>query len=304
MRGQWKEVVRLAFKGQRFRDHALDLSALTELAHFQRIVAETAKALWRAAHPDRERLPRNFEVRTRLCLRRIEEGSAVAPLEVYIEEPEVPELFEREPTEINEAINLAHNVLQALEGDDPLPEKFPRALLSDYERWGQEMTEDEVIEVTPPGKQPARLSSMTRSRLSAFAEGPHEAPVETTGEVLEADVRQGRFQLWLDEKTGVAVPFVPEQEDQVTSALKDHRKRRLLVKGQGEFSAQGKLLRITRVLEMRFQPAGEPSYDPTARPIEDVLTELAGEIPEEAWSRLPQDLTDNLDHYLYGTPKQ
>jgi hypothetical protein len=49
MTGQWTEVARFRFKGERFRDHALDLAALTELRQFQRIVAETAKALWRAA---------------------------------------------------------------------------------------------------------------------------------------------------------------------------------------------------------------------------------------------------------------
>ncbi|MGH8607560.1 MAG: hypothetical protein ACREX9_09105 [Gammaproteobacteria bacterium] len=69
MSGNWKEVVRLRFTGDRFRDHALDLGALSELSQFQKIVAETAKALWRAANPGRERLPWHFEERTRLCLR-------------------------------------------------------------------------------------------------------------------------------------------------------------------------------------------------------------------------------------------
>ena len=39
------------------------------------------------------------------------------------------------------------------------------------------------------------------------------------------------------------------------------------------------------------------------RPIEEVLIELAKEIPQEEWDRLPDDLNDNLDHYLYGGPK-
>ena len=67
MNGQWKEVARLHFKGERFRDHALDLSAVTELRQFQKMIAETARALWRSAHPERERMPAHFEDRTRLC---------------------------------------------------------------------------------------------------------------------------------------------------------------------------------------------------------------------------------------------
>lgn len=74
--------------------------------------------------------------------------------------------------------------------------------------------------------------------------------------------------------------------------------------GRGEFSAQGELLRITHVDQLQTQPVGEVPYDATAPPIEDVLTELAAEIPQENWDRLPPDLTDNLDHHLYGTPKE
>jgi hypothetical protein len=64
------------------------------------------------------------------------------------------------------------------------------------------------------------------------------------------------------------------------------------------------VLRVTQVEELKLQPLGETPYDDSARPIEDVLTELAGEVPQEDWNRLPPDLTDNLDHYLYGTPKR
>ena len=69
MAGEWEEVVRLRFIGARFRDHALVLKIPGELRQFQKIVADTAKVLWREAHPDRERLPAHFEGRTRLCLR-------------------------------------------------------------------------------------------------------------------------------------------------------------------------------------------------------------------------------------------
>lgn len=48
----------------------------------------------------------------------------------------------------------------------------------------------------------------------------------------------------------------------------------------------------------------EEHYDKSARPIEDLLKELAKEVPQEEWNRLPSDLNDNLDHYLYGVPKK
>ncbi|MBI3681152.1 MAG: hypothetical protein HY235_12240 [Acidobacteria bacterium] len=46
------------------------------------------------------------------------------------------------------------------------------------------------------------------------------------------------------------------------------------------------------------------SQFPDARRIEDVLRELAAEVPREEWDRLPPGLTDDLDRYLYGTPER
>jgi hypothetical protein len=54
----------------------------------------------------------------------------------------------------------------------------------------------------------------------------------------------------------------------------------------------------------RLQPAGKPASDHIPRPVEEILAELAREVPQAEWDKLPADLTDNLDHYLYGTPKR
>jgi hypothetical protein len=43
--------------------------------------------------------------------------------------------------------------------------------------------------------------------------------------------------------------------------------------------------------------------DTTAPPIEEVLRAIVADVPKEEWDRLPADLSDNLDHYIYGTPK-
>jgi hypothetical protein len=44
-------------------------------------------------------------------------------------------------------------------------------------------------------------------------------------------------------------------------------------------------------------------FDPNAPSIEDKLRAIWADIPKEEWDRLPADLTDHLDHYLYGVPK-
>jgi hypothetical protein len=52
-------------------------------------------------------------------------------------------------------------------------------------------------------------------------------------------------------------------------------------------------------------PANENAGNPEeTRPIHEVLAELAAEIPPEELAKLPTDFTDQLDHYIYGTPKR
>ena len=303
MAGKWKEVVRLTFRGERFRDHALDLGALSELSQFQKMVAETAKTLWKTANPDRERLPPHFEERVRLCLRRIEDGSATAPLEVFMEDQDQMTFLEPEPVEINEAIELTREVFDAIGKKTELPQKFPRALLPEFTKWGQTLADDDSVEMKVADKKVAYLTPAHRKKLEAFIEAPYEDHVEIKGEVFETDVKKGRFQLWSGEETIVTVVFTPEQEDQVTTALKDHRTVQMYVKGSGEFSPQGKIIRVSRVDELRLSK-DEEKYDPTAKPIEELLSELSKEIPHEEWDMLPDDLNENLDYYLYGVHRK
>jgi hypothetical protein len=57
--------------------------------------------------------------------------------------------------------------------------------------------------------------------------------------------------------------------------------------------------------EVRVELAALAKEDrnPNAPPIEERLRAIWADIPQEEWDRLPADLTDNLDHYIYGTPR-
>ena len=40
------------------------------------------------------------------------------------------------------------------------------------------------------------------------------------------------------------------------------------------------------------------------RPIWEEILERTADIPDEEWDKLPTDLAEQHDHYLYGTPKR
>ena len=40
------------------------------------------------------------------------------------------------------------------------------------------------------------------------------------------------------------------------------------------------------------------------KPIWEVFQELSANVPDEVWDALPTDLSEQHDHYIYGTPKR
>jgi hypothetical protein len=62
----------------------------------------------------------------------------------------------------------------------------------------------------------------------------------------------------------------------------------------------GRRLRLI-VLPQVPEDTGVP---PDTRSIEEKIEAIVADVPEEEWARLPPDLSDQLDHYIYGTPKR
>ncbi len=58
-------------------------------------------------------------------------------------------------------------------------------------------------------------------------------------------------------------------------------------------------------LRVLVYPATDHSTEAhETRPIAEVLAEIAATIPTTELAKLPSDFTDQLDHYIYGTPKR
>ncbi len=52
-------------------------------------------------------------------------------------------------------------------------------------------------------------------------------------------------------------------------------------------------------------PGSEPSgTDLDRRPIWEIVEEVNAGLPADTWENVPTDGSINLDHYLYGAPKQ
>ncbi|MBI4568646.1 MAG: hypothetical protein HY719_09635 [Planctomycetes bacterium] len=314
---RWADVVELRFEGERFQDHALDFDVLPELIQFKRIIVETAKALWKRANPGKKKLPAGFDERIRLRFVRLKEGSAVVPVQAPARDAGNAELF-GEGTTGEEAINLAWEVLAANEKDEALPTRLPKEVVPEFAKWGETLREDESIgiqprgsavatargeAVRPPRRAAAKVTLATRARLATYRETPHEGTIEVQGAVLEADVRQRRFQVWRADGASVRVTFDEGQEEQVTTALKEHRSRAVRVVGRGERAPDGTPLSIHQIDALEFVSPEGPKYDDTVPPIEEVIAAIWADVTPEEWARIPTDLSENLDKHIHVTRK-
>jgi hypothetical protein len=131
----------------------------------------------------------------------------------------------------------------------------------------------------------------------------HYEPVELHGEVRAADLDDRRFSLRLDDGTRIVAPFRPDQEQAITEALSQYATRRLRLNGRGELARNRKVKRLASVESVIVEVVDETnSHRKGSR--SGKSREISSRVSRHEWSKVPRDGAKNLDHYLYGAPKE
>jgi len=292
-------VGRFAFGGRRFVGHALPFESVTELAAFQELVREIGRWLYRLDHPDVRRAPSGFDDLLSLCFRRIEEGSVVLPLERMVADPASMGFITGEGY-LERAIQAIVEAASAVDLGNPLPHSFPRSALDHLERFGATLREDEWFIIQSLDGRSCRYTIHTRQRLLSLATASYQDSVDIVARVIEADVRRSTFTLSIPKRPPITAVFAPEQEATVLEALRNHVSQQVRVRGRGTFSSSGILQKVDPV--EFIQPLSDVSRH-ADRPVWELILEMMSDIPDEEAKKLPSDLAQNVDHYLYGTLK-
>jgi Arc/MetJ-type ribon-helix-helix transcriptional regulator len=66
--------------------------------------------------------------------------------------------------------------------------------------------------------------------------------------------------------------------------------------------AEAARLLLQRLQEADAQRDASPACE--AKPIWEEALELTADVPAQEWDKLPSDLAEQHDHYIYGTPKR
>jgi Arc/MetJ-type ribon-helix-helix transcriptional regulator len=56
--------------------------------------------------------------------------------------------------------------------------------------------------------------------------------------------------------------------------------------------------------EQAQRPASQNPPATTEKPIWEDILEMTADVPDEEWDKLPSDLAEQHDHYIYGVPKR
>ena len=294
------DLASLRFDGERFAGHALDVDCVQELIAYRNIILECAKELWKRKHPGRVRLPKRFEEGFRLQFDRIDDGSAVVPLQRIVPTDQ-GELDLGTLDEFDEAAELVDAAISAANEDRLLPEALPANVVPLFREFGKTLRENEVLFThARHSNVEASYSAKARKRLSDWVGPAYEDVIDVVGEVSMANVR-GTFSLTLrDSGSIVNGRFSAEQEELVLEALRNHRTARLRVTGVGEFGTHDRLLkRFARIDDVHVAGANEVVFVEDAPPIWEQLAVLGESAPAGTWDHVPADLSKRIDDLIY-----
>ena len=294
-----RNLVNHTFHGPRFDDGGVDLDVTPDLHRYKTLLVEVAKELWRRNHSDRKNLPKNFEDSLSMKFYEVRPNCATVPLERVLSTDDREQLWNAED-ELDDAVTLVTETIEAAGNDQSLPERFPKHLLALFLDYGKTLRDEEWIEQRPAKRESGvRYDAAVRERLTRWVETSYEDAVDLTGEVTMARVSKPQMEIQFQDRK-VEAAFRPEDEDVITTALKQHTTAKLRVIGRGQFGPDGIVRKITEVTDIILLSSGDQPFDSSAKPIWDVFAEILSDVPAEQFSNLPVDGADRHDFYIHG----
>ncbi len=297
-----RTIIEHTFKGPRFDDHGLDVEVLSELKVFKDILLDLIEELWRKNNPDNKRLPNNFSNIFTIKFYEIKKGSTVVPLKQVAGPQEG--LFIKYNREVDEAIDIISKTLHSIALDKPLPAELPKQVLAKFKGYGETLKQDECFEIKEMKTGfTSKYSMNERKKILEYIDSCYEDVVEYTGEIRSADLDGLNFKLKLDSGLKINGKFTKEQEELITKALKEHNNEHLYVKGKAEFNPDGSVEKIINIDCMKIISSEIDDYDYNARPFWEIAKEISDKVSDKEWGELPTDLSENFEHYMYGSTK-
>jgi hypothetical protein len=296
--------------GARFEENSIPLEFLKDLAVLEELIIDVAKWIYLREHSSRKRVPRHFTDGIELKLSSIEAGSVMPVINLHIAHSS---LF---PPENQNCCHAARdaviNAIDAAESNGVISNFLPDNALGYFDRIGRSLKEDEAMEFSIPNRtQPVRLTKDIRRRLVLAPASVKELSDETLvrGMIPEADQDDKTFEVQLCDGRKIKTPIPAQHMDTILAAFNGYTNGdRVLIKGIGKFTRQGKLLSFESVEDISIlDPLDINTRLDELRNLKDGWYESSGRAPTQTgldWlaQALNQHLADDDPlPYIYPT---
>jgi len=242
------EFLKPRLDGPRFRDHAIPLDVLKDLAAFEEFLISVAKTEWLKDHPTRRRTPRGFMSDVAVKLKGVEEGSAILVLTAFIASttPLIPNAISPQQAYLQRASEAILEAVSAAETGGSPTDSLPAKTLAYFDRFGRGLRDGESITFNRgDGISPARLTPQTRRRLVLAAPGVTFITDDAVrrGTVVDTNDADRTFTIRLATGQEVKAPLPPEHRDAILDAQREAPSGiRIAVHGVGRFNRSEKLV--------------------------------------------------------------
>lgn len=244
------EFLRPRLNGPRFDGGAIPLEMLNDLSVLGEMIIAVAKWRYLQAHPDRQRSPRRFADGISFKLTGVEEGSAIAVIDMHSRPrdvqgapqfPGMPGEFDRY---FDEARDYIIEAIATAELDESTTAKLPRKYLCYFDRIGGRLRDGESIDFnTPCNTKSARLTKDSRRKLlrtSRITEITEEVIVR--GSIPEADQDRMTFELQLPEGRKLRGVIHDRHRDVILQGFNSYTDAgKVLIRGIGKYDQQERL---------------------------------------------------------------
>ena len=235
--------------GARFEDHTVPLALIKDIAVLEEVIAEMAKHLFFADHPERQRTPRGFTKNVGLSLTTISSGSVVldirlvrGSLELYAP---IEQYFERARDAIMGIIKAAEQGRRI--GDPGILD----VMLNYFDKLGRGIQDQEAVEFIHPDcstfarftRKIHRVLMLESPKTNEYTEG-----ITIRGLISEMDQHKNTFKVQLPDGRIIAAPIPVQQLDTTLEGFGGYRSgQRVLLHGIGRFRHAGHLLAFVSI---------------------------------------------------------
>ena len=294
-----EDIAAVRFRGSRYRNHAMDAIALRELVRFLDAVSATVKENWLWEHPGKGKLPPAIKESTQLVVPSIRKGSAEVGIQLRRQFVTQLSLFGDPKDSVRAAVDCPYRVYQAVKKDSVFPERSSKNLLTIYARFGTSLPADHSFNFAPLGKDFIEVTEVDRRQLAHRVITSYEEEIDLRGTVVALDLKTKKFKLESKYHGIVVLEFNDDQVQTVIDALVHRNSIEIQVKGLGIFDMKGILTKFTNIETFEAVETSGVQRPSAPERVDKIIEEVFKDVPDGEWDKLPNDLTDRIDDYIY-----